>query len=154
MWSCKCASFYLYHSEIKLFHNRFFLKTINLYFSSFLYFERINKMDTMDWKIDKYRLLTTFFFIDCHRFPINSTDFYRFYRILLILSIGQAEAISKLKVLRLSSTSVCSWHPNFWAFFSLISYKKGSLFYKKRCVSMYAKWLFPVSNFIHVLSFL
>ena len=46
-------------------------------------FDKYNKINNL--KTDNYRLLTTYPFIDFYRFPIQSTNFYRFYQLLSII---------------------------------------------------------------------
>ena len=48
-------------------------------------FDKFDKIDNNNLKIDNYRLLTTYPFIDFYRFPIQLTKFYRFYQLLSII---------------------------------------------------------------------
>ena len=48
-------------------------------------FSKFDKIDSNNLKIDNYRLLTTYPFIDFYRFPIQLTNFYRFYQLLSII---------------------------------------------------------------------
>ena len=50
-------------------------------------FDKFNKIDNNNLKIDNYRLLTTYPFIDFYRFSIQLTNFYRFYQLLSITGI-------------------------------------------------------------------
>ena len=44
-------------------------------------FDKIDKIDDNNIKIDNYRLLTTYPFIDFYRFSIQLTNSYRFYQL-------------------------------------------------------------------------
>ena len=48
-------------------------------------FDKIDKIDDNNIKIDNYRLLTTYPFIDFYRFSIQLTNSYRFYQLLSII---------------------------------------------------------------------
>ena len=50
-------------------------------------FDKFDKIDNNNLKIDNYRLLTTYPFIDFYRFPIQLTNFYRFYQLLSIIEL-------------------------------------------------------------------
>ena len=52
-------------------------------------FDKFNKIDNNNLKIDNYRLLTTYLFIDFYGFPIQLTNFYRFYQLLSIIGFIQ-----------------------------------------------------------------
>ena len=51
-------------------------------------FDKFDKIDNNNLKIDNYRLLTTYPFIDFYRFPMQLTNFYRFYQLLSIELVG------------------------------------------------------------------
>ena len=48
-------------------------------------FDKFDKIDNNNLKIDNYRLLTTYPFIDFYRFPLQLTNFYRFYQLSSII---------------------------------------------------------------------
>ena len=48
-------------------------------------FDKFDKIDNNNLKIDNYRLLTTYPLIDFYRFQIQLTNFYRFYQLLSII---------------------------------------------------------------------
>ena len=48
-------------------------------------FDKFDKIDNNNLKIDNYQLLTTYPLIDFYRFPIQLTNFYRFYQLLSII---------------------------------------------------------------------
>ena len=48
-------------------------------------FDKFDKIDDNNLKIDNYRLLTTYPFIDFYRFSIQLTNSYRFYQLLSII---------------------------------------------------------------------
>ena len=48
-------------------------------------FDKFNKIDSNNLKIDNYRLLTTYPFIDFYRFSIQFANLYRFYQVLSII---------------------------------------------------------------------
>ena len=48
-------------------------------------FDKFDQIDNNNLKIDNYRLLTTYPFIDFYRFPIQLTNFYRCYQLLSII---------------------------------------------------------------------
>ena len=90
----------LWNEPLNLFYERFFVR---LAFGKFWYFaalkyvetycadkfDKFDKIDNNNLKIDNYRLLTTYPFIDFYRFPIQLTNFIDFincYR-LSVLSI-------------------------------------------------------------------
>ena len=49
-------------------------------------FDKFDKIDNNNLKIDNYRLLTTYPFLDFYLFPIQLTNFYPFYQLLSIIT--------------------------------------------------------------------
>ena len=62
-------------------------------------FDKFDKIDNNNLKIDNCRLLTKYPFIDFYRFPIQLTNFYRFYQLLSIIAF-----ISAIEHVRLKAT--------------------------------------------------